>query len=249
MRKICLTIEYDGTDFVGWQCQPNGLSVQESVETALAERLGEAVRLISASRTDAGVHARGMVAHFETSTNFPIAAYREGLNALLPTSIAITAARPVANDFHARYDASGKWYRYTILTGTVRSPLNHRQAWFLRSQLNLCDMRQAAEDFVGEHDFSAFRTSGCAARTTLRTIYAVAISTRDEFIIIDVRGSGFLRNMVRMMVGTLVEIGAGKRPVTAVTELFSGGSERTAFTAPAHGLCLMAIEYQQRGHG
>ncbi|MDT8422376.1 MAG: tRNA pseudouridine(38-40) synthase TruA [Desulfuromonadales bacterium] len=244
MRKICLTIEYDGTDFVGWQYQPNGLSVQESVETALAERLGESVRLISASRTDAGVHARGMVAHFETSTNLPIAAYREGVNTLLPSTIAITAARSVANDFHARYDARGKWYRYTIMTGTVRSPLNHRQAWFMRSRLDLFNMRQAAEDFVGEHDFGAFRTSGCTARTTRRTVYSVDICAHNEFIIIDVRGSGFLRNMVRMMVGTLAEIGAGKRPVTAVAELFAGSSERTAFTAPAHGLCLMAIEYQ-----
>ena len=243
MRKICLTIEYDGTDFVGWQLQPNGLSVQEVVEAALADLIGHPVRLYSASRTDAGVHARGMVAHFVTKTDLPLTAYREGVNKRLPPSVAIVEARLVDDKFNARYDPVGKWYRYTIVPGAIRSPLSRNHAWFYRYELDLDVMRQAAADFVGRHDFRAFRTSGCSAKTTIREVTSVEISMRDEFVIVDVRGTGFLRNMVRMMVGTLAEIGRGKRPISDIAELLAGRGSRASTTAPAHGLCLMLIEY------
>lgn len=244
MRTIKLTLEYDGTDFVGWQRQPNGLSVQEVVEQALAQLLESPVALNSSGRTDAGVHARGMVAHFRTDRQLPLKAFRDGVNRFLPTTVAVNQAEDVANDFHARFDAQGKWYRYSIYPAPVRSPLLARRAWWLRSVLDVDAMERAAADFVGRHDFAGFRTTGCAAKTTEREIFSVQLHQQDGLLLIDVRGSGFLRNMVRMMVGTLVEIGQGKRPVEAVAVLLKErDGAKPAHTAPAHGLCLMEVWY------
>lgn len=244
MAKIKLIIEYDGTNFVGWQVQPNGVSVQERVELALEQLLGDHVRVHSSGRTDAGVHARGMVCHLETERELPLSAWREGLNRFLPESIAIRSAEQVGDDFHARFSAKGKFYRYTILLDEIRSPLLERTSWQIRPNLDLEKMQRAAELFVGEHNFCAFRTSGCAAKSTKRQVYSVELLKEGTLLQIDVRGSGFLKNMVRMMVGTLVEIGRGKRPVEDVSELLSGqGQVGPALTAPAHGLCLMEVWY------
>ena len=244
MRTIKLTLEYDGSDFVGWQRQPNGLSVQEVVEGALAQLLGSPVSLTSSGRTDAGVHALGMVAHFHTDRDLPLKAFREGVNSFLPATVAVQRAEQVADDFHARFDARGKWYRYTIYQAEVRSPMLANRAWWLRSPLDIAAMEQAAAAFVGRHDFAAFRTTGCAAKTTVREIYSVSLQRQDRLLMVDVRGSGFLRNMVRMMAGTLVEIGQGKRPVEAVADLLNGkDGGGPAHTAPAHGLCLMEVWY------
>lgn len=244
MKTIRLTVEYDGTDYVGWQIQPNGRSVQEVLETALNRVLATPVRVHSAGRTDAGVHARGMVVHFETSADLPLAAYREGLNRLLPMDVAVRAAAEAPEGFHSRFDARGKWYRYAIHSAAVRSPLLGRSAWHLRSALDLPALERAAQDFVGRHDFAAFRAAGCDARTTVREIYSLQLAQQDELLFIDVRGEGFLRNMVRVMVGTLVEIGMGRRPATDVAQLLLGGCrEKAGRTAPAHGLCLMEVWY------
>lgn len=246
MKTIRLTIEYDGTDFAGWQLQPNGTTVQEMVEAALARVLGEPVRVHSSGRTDAGVHARGMVAHFRTERELPLTAYCEGVNGLLPRSVAVVAAEQAPEGFHARFDACGKWYRYTLCNRRIRSPLVDRYAWHVRTPLDVEAMRSAAAAFVGEHDFAAFRTTGCAATSTRREVYSVELAQERELLHIDVRGSGFLKNMVRIMAGTLVEIGAGRRRVSDVSRLL-GAPERAGAgqTAPARGLCLMEVWYSQ----
>ena len=244
MRTILLLLEYDGTDFAGWQLQPNGRSVQEVVEAALGELLGEAVRLHSAGRTDAGVHALAMPAHFTTARSLPLRAFRDGLNRLLPADVAVRAACEMPAAFHARFAAQGKWYRYTILRAPVRSPLLARTAWQLRGQLDLAAMRAAAELLIGEHDFAAFRASGCAARTTVRRMDSIELTENGALLHIDVRGSGFLRNMVRMLVGTLVEVGRGKRPAHDIVRLLANAEGvRCGPTAPPQGLCLMAVDY------
>jgi len=244
MNTIRLTIAYDGTGYNGWQRQTNGVSVQQLIEEALGTILGEKVVLHSSGRTDAGVHARGMVAHFRTERNLPLAAYREGVNRLLPRDIAVLEAAEADPDFHARFKARGKWYRYALYQGAVRLPHLDRIAWQLRSPLDWEGMTEAARSFVGEHDFAAFRSSGCEAQGTVREIYSVELVKAGDLLYIDIRGSGFLRNMVRVMVGTLVEIGLGKRGSDDVARLLLEGDRRQAgCTAPAHGLCLMEVWY------
>lgn len=244
MPTIRLTIEYDGTDFAGWQLQAGARTVQQVLEGALAQVQGEALRVIGAGRTDAGVHARGMVAHCTAPRLLPLTAYREGVNRLLPPDVAVRTAELAPDGFHARFDARGKWYRYTLLLTPVRSPLLGRTAWHLRAPLDLAAMDRAARDFVGRHDFAAFRGSGCDARTTEREIFSVELAREGELLRIDVHGGGFLRHMVRTMVGTLVEIGLGRRPDDDVVRLLVGGCRMAAGrTAPAQGLCLMEVWY------
>lgn len=244
MKIIRLIVEYDGTRFAGWQWQLNGLSVQEIVEGALTQLLGTSVRVMVAGRTDAGVHARGQVVHFRTERQLPMSAYREGLNRLLPNDVAIRQASEAPVGFHARYSARGKWYRYSLHLSPMRSPLTARTAWQLRSKLDIEAMTAAAQAFVGRHDFSAFRTSGCDARTTIRDIFACDLQREGDLLHIDVRGGGFLRNMVRMMVGTLVDIGRGKRDAGDVARLLRGDLPQAGPTAPPQGLCLMEVHYE-----
>jgi tRNA pseudouridine38-40 synthase len=244
MRTILLRIAYDGTAYVGWQIQSGGLAVQEVVETALARMLGQPVRVYSSGRTDAGVHAEGMAAHFQTESKLPLKAFREGTNRFLPDDVVIREASEMPDDFHARFSARGKWYRYTIYQHAVRSPLVARTSWHLRGSLDLELMRKAASYLVGEHDFKVFRTSGCVAKSSVREIYQVEVVADREFVYIDFKGSGFLRNMVRLLVGTLVEIGLGKRPPGDVEKLLHGAVDLVCGpTAPAHGLCLQEVWY------
>lgn len=245
-RLIRLTIEYDGSRYVGWQFQPTGDSIQEQIEAALARILGTPVRLHSSGRTDAGVHARGMVAHFSTESQIPLRAFCQGVNRFLPDDIAVRAASEVPPGFHARFSAIGKWYRYSLYRGEIRSPLVGRRAWHLHKSLDLAAMRLAATELVGRHDFAAFRSSGCDAKTTSREIFAIAIIEEGELLHLDIRGSGFLRNMVRILAGTLVEIGRGERPVADITRLLRAGDRtRAGVTAPACGLCLMEVFYPE----
>lgn len=244
MRTILLTIEYDGTAYSGWQIQANGLAVQEVVEGALAQVLREKVRIHSSGRTDAGVHARCMAAHFRTTSTLPLQAFCAGANRFLPMDVVVHEAREMPADFHARYSAKGKWYRYTLYCGKVRSPLARRTAWHLRSCPDLALMRRAAAELVGSHDFQAFRSSRCVAKTTVRDIFEVQIAVDGDFVYIDFRGSGFLRNMVRMLTGTLVEVGQRKRPLSDVARLLLGSEDLACgVTAPAHGLCLQEVWY------
>lgn len=242
--RVRLILEYDGTAYAGWQIQPNGPSIQAVVEAALERLTGEFVRLHSSGRTDAGVHARAMVVHFTVSRALPLSAFCQGLNRLLPVDIAVRDAARVSDDFHARFDATGKWYRYTLQRGLVRSPLQARTSWHVRGTLDLDAMRLGAAAFVGRHDFKAFRSSGCDSQTTERQIFSLEISPAAELVHIDVTGDGFLRNMVRVMVGTLVEVGLGKRPYTEIAARLSDGQRaRSGRTAPPQGLCLMEVWY------
>jgi tRNA pseudouridine38-40 synthase len=244
MRTILLNIEYDGTAYFGWQVQPNFPTVQDVVEKALQRIIGSEVRIHSSSRTDAGVHARDMAVHFRTESNLPLTAFREGANAFLPDDVVIREAREMPEDFHARYSSKGKWYRYTIYNAAVRSPLTCRSSWHLRGALDLALMKDAACLLVGEHDFQAFRTAGCVARSTVREIYQVDVTADQDFIYLDFKGSGFLRNMVRMLVGTIAEIGQGRRPLEDLGKLLNGESGLSSgATAPAQGLCLQEVWY------
>jgi tRNA pseudouridine38-40 synthase len=244
MRMIKLTIEYDGTNYAGWQVQPNGITIQEVMEAALAKLLGHAVRLTGAGRTDAGVHAWGMVAAFATDRQLPLQAFSAGLNSLLPTDIAVQRAVEVPLGFHPRFDALGKHYRYLVHTGPHRSPLRRLTSWSVRGSLDVAAMRRAAAYMVGEYDYAAFRTSGCAAQTTVRTIWSVELQEQHAVLVIDVKGRGFLRNMVRIMVGTLVEIGLGRRDPASVRDLLQDPQcGKAGATAPAQGLCLVEVYY------
>ncbi len=244
MVRVVLTVAYDGSAYVGWQCQPNGISIQQRLEEAIEDLTGSFHRLHSSGRTDAGVHARAMICHCDTGSPLPLKAWREGLNSRLPVDIAVQDARLESFDFHARFSAKEKLYRYQILSALVRSPLERGQCWHVKKALDVDLMRVAALAFVGEHDFSSFRTTGCAAKTTVRNISQVDVRVAGQVIQVDVRGNGFLKNMVRMMVGTLVDIGLNKRPGADIEALLNrSGTVRPALTAPAHGLCLMKVFY------
>ncbi len=244
MRTILLTIEYDGTAYSGWQRQPNGLAVQQVIEEALCQLLGQMPELRSSGRTDAGVHALEMPATFKTTANLPLKAFVDGTNRFLPPDIAVRDATQVSNDFKPISDALAKHYRYTLLVAPIRSPLRRFQAWHLREELDVAAMKKAASQFVGHHNFAAFRASNCAAKTTTRRIDSVEINHEGDSIIIDVIGGGFLKNMVRVMTGTLVEIGRGRfEPEYIQSLLLNGDRKQAGVTAPACGLCLIKVYY------
>jgi tRNA pseudouridine38-40 synthase len=241
-----LTIEYDGTGYSGWQRQPNGLAVQQVIEEALYRLLDEKVELRSSGRTDAGVHACGMAAAFQTAANLPLKAFVDGTNRFLPPDIAILEAIEVPVGFKPIGDALAKHYRYTILVTSVRSPLRRFHAWHLREEPDLATMQEAAANFAGRHDFAAFRASNCAAKTTIRRVDSVKITREGDTLLIDVVGGGFLKNMVRVMVGTLVDIGRGRFAPGHITWLLQNGERKKAgVTAPACGLCLIKVYYPE----
>lgn len=247
MRNIKLIIEYDGTAYAGWQVQPNGLTVQEVMEKALARMLGAPTTLHASGRTDAGVHARGMVACFKTERTMPLRAFREGLNTLLPNDIAVRDAAEVPLEFHPRFNAQAKHYRYTMLLDDLRSPLVRHTAWRVKGKLNVEAMREACKLFVGEHDFAAFRGANCAAKTTVRRIYSMDLVQDGRLLHLDINGSGFLKNMVRIITGTLVEVGQGRLSAADVARLLKGGDRQNAgMTVPPQGLCLMQVYYPEQ---
>ena len=245
--RFKLTVEYDGTDFVGWQRQSNGPSVQAAIEEALGDlHGGVATAIRGAGRTDAGVHALGQVAHFDAppGTRVPLHGYQRGLNAVLPRSIAILAVEPVADDFDARFSARGKLYRYSIWTAPVRAPLRDRYVWHLRRALDVTKMQEAADRLVGRHDFSAFRAADCERKTTTRSLSRLAVARSGDLVTIEVEADAFLKNMVRIIVGTLCEVGWGKRSATDVQRILDGRDRRQAgITAPAQGLALVRVDY------
>jgi len=245
-RNVRLIVEYDGTEFCGWQRQQNGPSIQGHLEAALEELLGPPTPVTGASRTDAGVHALGQVCNFYTEhASIPVDGIRKALNSVLPPAIAVVGAEEVAADFHARFSSAGKHYRYRILSRKSRSPTRRLDHWHLDYPLDVSAMWEGAQPLVGEHDFSAFRAAGCTANTTHRRVTAVEVRTEGtDSIVIDLRGNAFLRNMVRIIAGTLVEIGAGRRAVDDVRELLRHGDRtRAGRTAPAAGLTLMRVYY------
>jgi tRNA pseudouridine38-40 synthase len=245
-----LVVEYDGTGLCGWQRQANGPTVQGHLEAALARLLQHPTPVAGASRTDAGVHARGQVASFRTERAIPLHGVRRGLNSMLPDSIAVVEAAEAGDDFHPRFSATGKHYRYLLFTRAERSPRWHTRAWHHPEALDPAAMRAAAAALIGEHDFSAFRAAGCTAHTTIRRLESIEISelpSEPGVLAVDVRGNAFLRNMVRILVGTLVEVGEGRRPVAQVAEILANRDRtRAGITAPAHGLELVSVRYDGR---
>lgn len=249
VRHIRLVVEYDGTGLCGWQRQDNGPTVQGALEAALARMVQHEVRVAGASRTDAGVHARGQVACFRTDKPIPLHGFRRGLNSMLPDGIAVVEATEVGDDFHPRFSATGKHYRYLVLTRAERSPRWRDRAWHHPDPLDLDAMRQAAALLLGEHDFAAFRAAGCNAKTTIRRIDEISITemSGEPLLAFDVRGNAFLRNMVRILVGTLVEVGERRRPAAQVAEILANKDRTKAgITAPARGLELVSVRYDGR---
>lgn len=248
-RNIKLTLAYDGTAYAGFQRQPNGVTIQEKLEEALRRVTGVADMTIAAAsgRTDAGVHARGQVVNFWTTATVPTERWPHALNGLLPPDIAVSAAAEVGPAFHARFSATGKTYRYTIRQGPFRAPLTRLYAYHhAHPPLHLPSMEEAAALLEGQQDFAAFRATGGAAKTSVRTVTRLRVTQADDLIHIDASADGFLYNMVRIIAGTLLEVGTGKRSLRDVQEALRTGDRRLAGrTLPPHGLCLEVVAYGQ----
>jgi tRNA pseudouridine38-40 synthase len=243
-RTLRLLLEYDGTDFAGWQRQLGQRTVQACLEEALQVMTGQAVRVTGAGRTDAGVHAEGQVASVRVESRIPTTGFLRGLNANLPPDIAVREVSDVDPGFDARRSARGKTYRYLIWNHLVRSPLRGRSAWHYRAPLDTHAMREAAAAFVGEHDFRAFRASDCDRKSTVRLIRRFDVDRQGPLITCEVEGTAFLKNMVRIMVGTLVMAGGGELDPAGVRRLLEAGDRtQSGVTAPAHGLTLVRVAY------
>jgi tRNA pseudouridine38-40 synthase len=245
MPRIKLTLEYDGTHYVGWQIQENGPSVQGRIQRALAELLGESITITGAGRTDSGVHAAGQVAHFDAPRPLPLKAYWMGLNGMLPDDIAVLSAEEVDPAFDARRWARGKRYRYRIGNRRSRSPMRRFTHWEIFQPLDLDAMRKGAELLVGEHDFQSFRAADCQSPTSVRKLNRVELSRAgaDE-LVLDVEGTAFLKHMVRNIAGSLADVGRGKRPPSWVGEVLAAHDRTLAgATAPPQGLTLLEVLY------
>lgn len=248
MRTLALTLEYDGTDFAGWQVQRGARTVQQELETALATITGESLRVTAAGRTDAGVHAEGQVVSLRTGSTAPLRAFVQGLNALLPADVAVLSAAEVEDGFDARRRASGKRYEYRISNRPIRSPLRRRRHAEVFRPLDVDAMRAAAAHLVGEHDFSAFRAADCPARTTVRVLRLLEVDGRaGGDVTVAVEATAFLKHMVRNLVGTLIEVGHGKRVPASMPGLLAGRDRtRAGPTAPPQGLTLVRVDYGPR---
>lgn len=242
--NVKILLEYDGSNYHGWQKQKNALGIQEIVEKAIYRVTGENVKVVGAGRTDAGVHARGQVANFHTNCRIPVERLPYAINSHLPEDIAVKGAEEVPADFHARYSAKSKVYSYTIYNGPFPSPLLRRYSYFYPRPLDVEAMREAAKAFIGVHDFSAFRASGSPVKSSVRKIMKLEVKKSGDLIIIEVEADGFLYNMVRIIAGTLLEVGSGKKkPEEIPLVIDSRDRERAGITLPAHGLCLERVVY------
>jgi tRNA pseudouridine38-40 synthase len=246
MPRIRLRLEYDGTDFHGWQLQAGERTVQGELEAAFARIVGQPVRVHGAGRTDAGVHARGQVAHADPVAQLEPADLQRALNALLPPDVAVLELEAAAPDFDARGDARWKRYVYRILEGRSPSPLRRRQVWHHRGSLDLDPMLEAAPLLVGTHDFAAFRghAAGGPEENSVRRLLRLDLRREADELVIAVEGQAFLRHMVRTLVGTLLEVGRGRRSPDEIPGILASRDRaRAGPTAPACGLCLDHIEY------
>jgi len=255
MASFKITLAYDGADFSGWQLQPGRRTVQGELERAWLEITGETVRTFAAGRTDAGVHAAGQVVSVESATNIPPESLVLALNTKLPADAAVRHVERVADGFHATHDAKFKRYRYTIYNDARRQVFSRKYAWHIPTPLDVPAMQAGGTHLVGTHDFASFQSAGSERESTIRTIFAAEVThlapgssnrgpESDALITIDVKGDGFLYNMVRTIAGTLVEVGRGKRPPEWVAEVISAKDRSTAGqTAPAHGLAMLWVAY------
>lgn len=242
MRNILLTIAYDGSAYAGWQVQPNVPTVQEALEQCLLQISGVPCRLRASGRTDAGVHAEGQIANFFTESRLSAEDFARAINAVSPRDIAIREARQVPLSFDARRHNQGKHYRYTLDNARQCDLLWRGRAWHVRPTLDLNRMAEAARKLVGTHDFSAFRAADCDRETTQRTLYRCSVTSAGRRVMVDVEGTAFMKHMVRVITGTLVEVGLAKRRPDCIPELLQGGDRKqSGRTAPAHGLCLVEV--------
>lgn len=242
--NIKLTIEYDGTNYHGWQTQPNGPTIQAVLEDALSVFFAQSIRVIGAGRTDAGVHALGQVANFHTVKSFDRHRLLRGLNALTPRDITVKEAEAVADSFDARRDGRARIYHYQILNRPMPSPFYLNRAWHLHAPMDIEAMRAAIACLLGEHDFSSFRAAGCEADHPVRRVYETSIENRGEVLVYTIEATAFLRHMVRNIVGTLSEVGYGTRAPASFAELLAARDRsRAGITAPANGLYLMEVKY------
>lgn len=244
MKRIKLTVAYDGTHYNGWQVQPNGITIEGMLNKAIAELTNETVAVIGASRTDSGVHALGNVAVFDTNTRIPPEKLCYALNQRLPADIVVQHSCEVPLHFHPRRCESRKTYVYKILNRAFPLPLSRHDCYFTYRKLDVEKMRQAAAYLVGTHDFKSFCSVHSQVETTVRTIYHLAVEKEQDVITIEVTGSGFLYNMVRILAGTLLQVGMGERSPQQMQEILNAKDRSAAgATAPAHGLTMIGISF------
>jgi len=245
MRNIKLTIEYDGKEFNGWQKQPDKLNIQGTIEQAIKSITGEEVELNASGRTDAGVHAIGQVANFKTNSQIPIEKFAIAINSKLKRSIVIKKAEEVDERFHSRLSCKKKTYRYIINNSEEGSAIYRNLETHIPQKLNIEKMKQAVKYFEGEHDFKAFKASGTSSKSSVRTIFKAEVYSKNEKIFIELTGNGFLYNMVRIISGTLVEVGMEKIAPTQIEEIIkSGKREMAGKTLPPNGLYLLEVIYE-----
>jgi tRNA pseudouridine38-40 synthase len=245
MRTIKLIIEYDGSNYLGWQVQPNGQTIQGVIQDRLKRLTGESSPLVGSGRTDAGVHALGQVAHFKTESRMDANTFQRALNSLLPEDIVIRRAEEVDAEFHARRSARSKVYKYRILNRVTPPAIDRQYVWHVPQKLNLDEMKKATHGLVGEHDFSAFRSVGSSARSSVRNILRADWKRgKGGLLRLEIEATGFLKQMVRAIVGTLVEVGRGKISVQKFREILESKDRKKAGpTAPARGLFLKEVKY------
>lgn len=244
MRNIKLVIEYDGKSFNGWQKQPNKLNIQGEIEKAIEEITGEKIDLIASGRTDAGVHSLGQVANFKTNSTIDVEKIPYAINSKLKKSIVIKSAEEVPERFHSRYSVHSKTYRYTINNSKFGTALYRDMEYHFPIELDEKKMQKAAKFFEGEHDFKAFKASGTSSKSSVRTIYKATVERKGDRVIIELTGNGFLYNMVRIIAGTLIDVGIGKIKPEEVKEIIEKKERKNAGkTLPARGLCLLEVDY------
>ncbi|MGI5999312.1 MAG: tRNA pseudouridine(38-40) synthase TruA [Lutispora sp.] len=246
MRNIRIIIEYDGTNYSGWQIQKNAPSIQEEIQKSIKKITGEDVNLIGAGRTDAGVHAKGQTANFITGSRVPADKFAWALNSVLQKDIVIKSSEEASLSFHSRYDAKSKIYSYTIHKGLFPPAIMRNYVYHVNfgSKIDMEKMKRAADCFVGTHDFKAFMATGSNVVNTIRTIYSIKIEENEEYIRIFYHGNGFLYNMVRIITGTIIYASIGKMNADNIPEIIKKGDRELAgITVPAHGLCLEKVYY------
>lgn len=246
MKRIKLTVSYDGTNYHGWQVQPNAVTIEGIINETLSALTKEDIQVIGASRTDAGVHALGNVAVFDTESRIPGEKFSYALNQRLPEDIVIQESKEIEADFHPRYCDCEKTYEYSILNRAFPLPEYRNTAFFYYGKLDVARMQKATDAFLGEHDFAGFCSAGAQVKTTVRTIYALTVEKDEntDMIRIRVRGNGFLYNMVRIIAGTLIEVGKGTMDIESLPDIIAAADRALAGpTAPAKGLRLLQIRY------
>ena len=245
MRNIKIVIEYDGTKYNGWQSQKNGVGIQEMITNAIHQVTGEDIKINGSGRTDAGVHAIGQTANFLTESSIPAVKFPVAINSFLPKDIVIKSAEDMDKDFHARYSVKGKKYMYVLNNSKLRSALDFYREYHMGQELDYKKMKKASEFFEGTHDFRGFMASGSSVKDTIRTISKVQLKKREDGrIIFCFTGDGFLYNMVRIMVGTLIDVGIGKINPEEIPDIIkSKDRKRAGKTVPAQGLYLMEVYY------